>query len=632
MHSDTDNSSLAMYPTIADEVSSSSLTLPNPLHNTLIHNALSAQVTMQQFMQLSMNQQFDGLRVEMHKNRELQEQLLQLQLLQQQTSDLLVKNQEEMKEMQKVSLDRLAIIQSRVQAVVTQTYELHEYPIPRLFIVLPKSTGVFDKIKNPFVNHFRLYLLCECGSHTMSENSKTQHEIHFAKHEGYDLEKPNEFFERYGSYILTLMNMIKYGVTAAGLVVSPLSGLKIVEGIDTAQQHMDYLKKNLSPLVDNAINFLEGIKGKNDQGEELAEGHTEFDQLEALEGADLRQLESYLKVKDQGRVLANFYRIVTSEGHVKWVCFDHYKATYRASAVQHLREIVEVSRGTFIEETGTIEIKVATSTLAKQFYDAMVKARGIQELDITLEWDATMSDIRSLVSAISKANVVHVTMNGSHFKSSPLDVVNRNQRFNPILQLTSNSRIQSLRLCGFDGFFSRITKSSLGPAPKLRVFKYDAPPTFKGNDLQTVDDFLGQCSALITLELSLHPQQSIAKTMSEMLKKVPTLESLKIGREELSIVVGLSNGKIRNVDMTILQLGELDDSDRRIIQKEHLDRLSIMYVAKDKVHQLKELLLGTSSLKHLRIGCDYQDSLAVTDCVISTREKIVQDAGSSSCL
>ncbi|KAG0195242.1 hypothetical protein BGX31_006552, partial [Mortierella sp. GBA43] len=146
-----------------------------------------------------MNQQFDGLRVEMHKNRELQEQLLQLQLLQQQTSDLLVKNQEEMKEMQKVSLDRLAIIQSRVQAVVTQTYELHEYPIPRLFIVLPKSTGVFDKIKNPFVNHFRLYFLCECGSHTMSENSKTQHEIHFAKHEGYDLEKPNEFFERYGS-------------------------------------------------------------------------------------------------------------------------------------------------------------------------------------------------------------------------------------------------------------------------------------------------------------------------------------------------------------------------------------------------------------------------------------------------
>ncbi|KAI8349177.1 hypothetical protein B0O80DRAFT_171016 [Mortierella sp. GBAus27b] len=631
MHSDTDNSSLAMYPTTTGEISSSSLTLPSPLHNTLIHNALSAQVTMQQFMQLSMNQQFDGLRVEMHKNRELQEQLLQLQLLQQQTSDLLVKNQEEMKEMQKVSLDRLAIIQSRVQAVVTQTYELHEYPIPRLFIVLPKSTGVFDKIKNPFVNHFRLYFLCECGSHTMSENSKTQHEIHFAKHEGYDLEKPNEFFERYGSYILTLMNMIKYGVTAAGLVVSPLSGLKIVEGIDTAQQHMDYLKKNLTPLVDSSINFLEGIKHKNDLGKNVAEDHEEFDQLQALEGADLRQLESYLKIKDKGRVLANLYRIVTFEGHVKWVCFDHYKATYRASAVQHLREIVEVNRGTFIEETGTIEIKVAISTLAKQFYDAMVKARGIQELDITLEWDATMSDIRSLVSAISKANVVHVTMNGSHFKSSLLDVVNRSQRFNPILQLTSNSRIQSLRLCGFDGFFSRITKSSLGPAPNLRVFKYDVPPTSKDSDLQTVDDFLGRCSALTTLELSLHPHQSITKTMSEMLRKVPTLESLKIGREELSVIVGLSNGKIKDVDLTIRQLGELDHSDLKPIQKEHLSRLSIMNVPRDGANQLGELLRAALSLKHLRIGCDYQDSLVVIDSVISTREKIVQDTG-SSCL
>ncbi|KAG0213689.1 hypothetical protein BGX31_001223 [Mortierella sp. GBA43] len=522
--------------------------------------------------------------------------------------ETLRKQQEEEDLLRMMALDRLAYTQSRVQAMVTRIYELHESPIPRLFIVLPRTMGAIGTAKNPLANHFRLYFLCECGSHTIDEGSKTPHEIHFAKHEGYDLEKPTEFFERYGSYALTFMNMIKYGVSAAGLTVPPLEGLKIVDGIDTTQQDIDYLKKNLAALVDESINYLEGIKSKTNPGEEIAQDHAESEQLEVLQGADLKQLESYLKVKDKGRVLANLYRIVTTDGHVKWVCFDHYKATCRQSAILGLRAIVKTNRGTFIEETGTIQIKIATGALAKQFYDAIL-----------------------LSNAIIEANVVHVTMNGSCFKGPALDVANRNQRFNPILQLAFNSRIQSLRLDGFDGFFSRITKSSLGLASKLRAFRYDAPITSKGKDLQTIDDFLGRCPALTTLELSLDPQQLITNTMSKILKRIQTLESLRISREELSITAGFSKGKIKTVDLTIPRLGDLDDNDLKFVRREHLAQLSIKDVQSNEVDQLEELLRGTTSLKHLQIGCHYESSLTVVDRVISTREKIIQDTG-SSCL
>jgi hypothetical protein len=586
-------------------------------------------------LQLSLNQQIQGLHKQLDKAAEERaknhDEIQRLQRKQQETADQLVKKQEEMNEMQKMALDRLANIHSRVQAVVTQTYELHEYPIPRLFIVLPKDTGVFNKIKSPFATQFRLYFLCECGTHTMEENSKTPHEIHLAKHEGYDLEKPNEFFERYGSYVLTLMNMIKYGITAASCVMSPLSSLKIVEGIDTVQEHMKFVKENIAPLVDSTINFLDDFKRKTDSEEKLVEGQTELDQLEALEGADLRQLESYLKVKDKGRVLANLYRIVTTEGHVKWVCFDHYKVTYRQSTVQQLRECVEVNRGTFVEETGRIVIKIASSTLAKEFYDAMVKARGIQELEITLEWDATMSDLRSLANAISKANVVHVTVDGSYFKGSPLDVVNRGQRFNPILQLASNSRIQSLRLNGFDDFFSRITKSSLGPASRLRIFKYDPPITPKDKELRIAEDFLGYCSALTALEMNLHPQHSILKRTSEILGKFQTLESLKVSRGDVMVTAGTTKGMIQGVGgMSVQPPTDLVLHESKATRNEHLTWMTIRNFPENEVGRLADVLCGVSSLKYLRIGCRYKDSLAVIDRVISTREKIIQDTGSSS--
>ena len=91
--------------------------------------------------------------------------------------------QDEMKQLQMKALDRLALIQNSVKALMTQTYELHEYPIPRLFIVLPKDSSSWDPL-DLFANKFRLYFLCECGEHTKSTNSKIPHYIHVAKHEG----------------------------------------------------------------------------------------------------------------------------------------------------------------------------------------------------------------------------------------------------------------------------------------------------------------------------------------------------------------------------------------------------------------------------------------------------------------
>jgi hypothetical protein len=90
-----------------------------------------------------------------------------------------------MKGMHKRALCQLAVLQSRVQAILTQTYELCEYPIPHLFVILPQDISRWDAI-SLFLNKFRLYFSCECGEHTksISSNKEITHDIHFAKHEG----------------------------------------------------------------------------------------------------------------------------------------------------------------------------------------------------------------------------------------------------------------------------------------------------------------------------------------------------------------------------------------------------------------------------------------------------------------
>ncbi|KAG0215164.1 hypothetical protein BGX31_000906, partial [Mortierella sp. GBA43] len=150
-------------------------------------------------------------------------------------------------------------IRDCILSVITQNYELHEYQFPRLFIVLPKEIRGANKITKSTVVSCRLYFLCECGAHTTPEKCTTPHHVHVANHQGYDIVKPDEFFQKYGRYVLAQMYMIKYGVMASTLNVPPLGSGTILEWLDTAQEHLGFIRKNMDQLVNESIEFLQDL-------------------------------------------------------------------------------------------------------------------------------------------------------------------------------------------------------------------------------------------------------------------------------------------------------------------------------------------------------------------------------------
>ncbi|KAF9957186.1 hypothetical protein BGZ65_002217 [Modicella reniformis] len=573
-------------------------------YKQLYHSYFQVIMSGEELQAASIKQSIDKLVVDMEQNKTLQEQLIVMQ--------------QEMQLMEKQTFEQLAILQGRVHVLLTHTYD--KCPIPKLFIILPKEEGALSGL-------YRLYFLCECGTHTMAEHNKTPPPIHLAKHEGYDLDKPTEFFERYRSYIMTMMYMVKFGITTDSLIVPPLSSLGILEGLDNTQEHVKYLRSNITPLVDNIIRSLQGYKNDAETTLELPTGNTDFGNLESLGEADLRQLESYLKVvKDQGSVLGNLYRIVTPEGNTKWVCFDHYCANYRESVIQQLRDIVKVNYGRFIEETGRIEIKIGSSILAKQFYNVMVKASWIQELDITLRWDATMDDFQLLAETVTKANVIRLTIDGTHFKNPILDVINRGRRFDPILQLASNTVVQSLQLKGFNDFYSRTSKSSWQLVHQFRVFSMKMQVDLDSKAMKLFKDTLKHCAALTALDLKIQHQYSVAEATSNVLSSLQKLESLKITSGRRSFTASVSQGKIQDIELKIERLDELDSDEFKFIRKQHLTRLAVMHTPDQDL--LMDILRLCPRLSHLQIGCKSQRLLALTNRLISTRESILQEQGS----
>ncbi|KAF9348654.1 hypothetical protein BGX26_012947 [Mortierella sp. AD094] len=425
---------------------------------------MNGQETQAARIKNAMSENLDELKAEIARNyilqlknyalqQSLQQSPLQLQdQLQPLQEDQLHPLQQDQLQMQQKKVDQLARIYGSIQAVLKQNYELHEYPIPHLFIVLPRAKQFTENPEELLSGRFQLFFLCECGKHSMRSGRDVPDRIHLAKHEGYDLEQPNKFFEKYGSHLLTMMRMVKYGF--AVVQIPPTSTLSTEVLVD---QMIEYLQK-----------FIYGADADVDE--------FDFDKQEALDGADLKQLATYIKVPDGP--LGNLYRLVTDEGHIKWVCIDHYRANNKEAATSYLRDIVENGSGSFEAETGKIKIRLPSSTPAKQFYGAMINARCTQELEITLDWDVVAKDFERLAYSVAKANVINLTLYGERFKLRTRDLfnLNRNKRFDPVIGIINNRRIQSLQLLGFDDFFTSISGPTVPlQAPQLQILHIDSP-------------------------------------------------------------------------------------------------------------------------------------------------------------
>ncbi|KAF9568331.1 hypothetical protein EC968_002984 [Mortierella alpina] len=490
--------------------------------------------------ELRQDRRFQKLEAMVTKNTELQEALFAKQeearRLQEEANRLqeqVLRNQEEMKQMQQQTLNQLAVLQSRVQAVLTQTYELHEYPIPRLFVILPQDPSRWDSV-NVFANKFRLYFLCECGEHTMSINSTTRipHHIHLAKHEGYEIARPSEFFQQYGAYILTILKMLKYGVTIAGVIMPTFSQLISPEVLGQTIHGLKILQDTIVPGVDQVVNWIE-----NDENVNEVTGQVET--KEALEGADLRKLDTFLKDKDGSKVLGNLYRTVTDEGHVKWVCIDHYRMNYQENAAKEFQRVLEAVGGTFSENLGRISVEFRSKTLAQQFFSVLAKARSVYELDVGFDWAFTTNDLELLEGALRTSTVAILRLDLRSIRVGIASkLLSTSSQYDVIFRIKDIPNLKLLHVV-----LSKESAKFLALPPKksTSACKMTCELGFgESKDFGVLIESLKTTSTLVTLDL----QQNLiegdrAKALAEAIKINSTLSTLDLG----SNLIGVDGAK-----------------------------------------------------------------------------------------
>ncbi|KAK3845714.1 MAG: hypothetical protein J3R72DRAFT_520880 [Linnemannia gamsii] len=434
---------------------------------------------------------------------------------------------EEMHRMQRQTIGQLIVAQHRIEAILVQNYELHEYPIPRLFVILPDSYERWDP-RNILAERFRLYFLCECGDHCRTDPGTTtssgqltitaaspatpipvKNSIHLAKHEGYELSRPTEFFDSYGPYVLGMLRILKHCLAVA-TVVAPALAL----ADNTVKDVMDGVKsisESTMKAIDMSIDFLE----QRLDGDALADGMTSedagpqeeedmFSGLAALEGADLRRLESFLRNKDADKILGNLYRITTDTGHVKWVCLDHYRQVYRETAMSSFLQCVESNGGTFDPQVGKVTVSLKSTNAAKDFFSGLTQhAPAIIALDVTLNWSYGTADVTMVVDKVAESNVQDLNVRFQRLGTLTnlgLSMRLGEGRYRSLLDLFSITKIKKLSITDANLLGLHASKLLNRPSPSLLQSFHFQSVIRPHSDPQLADIIL-HCPHLVDLKL-----------------------------------------------------------------------------------------------------------------------------------
>ncbi|KAG0024066.1 hypothetical protein BGZ80_006291 [Entomortierella chlamydospora] len=409
-------------------------------------------------------------------------------------------------------------IENMREVILRQNYQLTEFRIPRLFIIVPKlpvsslhsiSTAIWGE-------QLTLHFLCECGMHRDSEKHLGDSAIpkfHLAKHEGYDLQRPREFFEKYGPHVLNLLKILQASAAAGSIILPALSYLGVTRALDTTAKQIEYTQQIFQSSIKFTLDYLRQLGA----AQNIDSRTSSLPSMQALEGADLRQLENFLRRRDESMELGNLYRTFTPNGDVEWVCSDHYTPTtsdYRDDANKHLEEFVKKHDGKFESSKGKICIAL-TEDLAKKFYTELKRSRGVRDLEIQLNWKVHYNDLCELETAMKLSNIVALDLSFLD-QPKPSFPISLHSRSSAILRMMANHRLQVLTVRKMDGFLRRSMSPHANMEMQIRTLNL-GDQLIEEKYFGKLQEVLRSCASLSKLSLLIPAIDAAFETI----KKVP---------------------------------------------------------------------------------------------------------------
>ncbi|KAG0349149.1 hypothetical protein BG004_001573 [Podila humilis] len=349
--------------------------------------------------------------------------------------------------------------------------------VPRLLVVLPWEQESWNPTLTS-THTFRLYFFCEYGDYSKMPNQAIPHNIHLAKHSGYNILNPHAFFKKFGEYLLTVMEILRREMTSRLVVVPSQGYLNNLDGIRDMIEGYQFSNKTFAPLVQSTMEYIQ----KHVPSRDKVKWRPEYKELqqsveeskrnsissfikrqipalgrpeEELSAYDLTELPSFLENgAEEIKRMGNMFRTLRN----KYVCMDHYIEYYNGYASELIDEFVNEAGGKYDANQGTVDVVFKARRPVEQFYGALFRAQNMHYFRLKLDWEVSAYDTGNILSVILRSSLSVVEIDGSAFTSSVQSrYLGQSERFDPLIHLMVHSGLQSLSITNCPAFLERIT-------------------------------------------------------------------------------------------------------------------------------------------------------------------------------
>ncbi|KAF8933853.1 hypothetical protein BGZ58_006080 [Dissophora ornata] len=390
------------------------------------------------------------------------------------------------------------------------------YGTPRLFLILPSGDQPLSK-SSPFDNKFRIHFLCEGGEQMKCRGPGNNTpdtipgHVHLCGHKGYELDRPTEFFDRYGPYVLNMLQMLKHGFPVNGMIVPSLKDLEYARVLRESRDGLDFFTKvcgDIEADVNQMIDYLYSIKIEN---RKTFEEHVKAGDLDHMQHSDLTEVISFLKDRqmdengdrERNSSLGWLFCGKSYSGQKVWLCHHHHDAAFDTIALKNLGLAMGDCRTPSQAKIGELKLILKPTKHATGVHQLtlMTQLKHTRALHVVLDWDTTYHDLCFLRDCVVGMEQLRtLTLDCRDHTGPTTDLVNRGKRGDPLAHMLMASSLQYIKLKGAEGLFTRSMAFAAVHPTRLQYVHLDAlfDPKLHTSKLQTL---FKMSPKLITLSL-----------------------------------------------------------------------------------------------------------------------------------
>lgn len=526
-------------------------------------------------------------------------------------------------------------MRKRIESVMSLQYRLIAAPCPRHFIVMPNRVCLYDDKLVPTYDTFRLFFLCDCGSQ----------EIHISDHDGYNLDRADEFFNQFGAYTLAMMQVFKYKIlsrqrgTESGQYSAPIRHLA---------QTMILDKDIIEHYTNLMISHLQKTQlEKEEDGvvpEEIHHDGTPFlgtDRLEKLQsfllgpGEEQKHGRAILlepsetsrstrTVAKKEPLIADLYQTVDTDGYAHWMCLPHFKARFLDFDPQHVYSWCRTFNGQYNPQWGSLGSH-CDSPPSTKYLSELSKLHGIVTLAIDFSgqrYNQAMTAVCDTVSRNKPAQLLLKFESGSCTRADMLTGC-----MDPILTMMTSPQTQAFSFLGSTGglMLERVASQlTMTRAPKLRYLKWHIDSIDKETCLtskQGLYKLLNVCDNLEELWIEWFWLEKTMLTMVFARSVSATLwllSKLTIFSRDLEVTFAVKDGQLLRASQ--VRVSNLE-SNHDVLMSGLLTKLTIaqrIYLSKPETRDVMlEIIRKNPHLVELELEC-WSGDLNETEAAIRT--------------